>query len=169
MSRNLWEMHRSIGKITDKNSYFHINKICTAKSSYYNADSHVISLSCGRGRKEKFAHQRSNKPLIILWLCSGPTSSGLGARCQTHLPTPAVQYVYSMHETELLHLPGPFPAPQISTIDLDLVLFDQSTRLHKTDLKMLNIVRLWKCDELWFFMHLLIYHPCFHVQYKPPY
>ncbi len=166
-------MHRSVGKITDKNVViFNINKICTAKSSYYNADSHVISLSCGR--KEKFAHQRSNKPLIILWLCSGPTSSGPGARCQTHVPTPAVQYVYSMHiycthETEVLHLQGPFPAPQISTIDLDLVLFDQSMRLHKTDLKKLNIVRLWKCDELWFFMHLLLYHPCFHVQYKPPY
>ncbi len=70
-------MHRSVGKITDKNvDIFIINKICTAKSNYYNADNHIISLSCGHGRKEKFAHQRSNEPLIMLWLCSGPPYSG---------------------------------------------------------------------------------------------
>ncbi len=69
-------MHRSVVKITDENVIFIINKMFTAKSSYYNADNHVISFSCGRGRKEKFAHQRSNKPFIILWLCSGPLFSG---------------------------------------------------------------------------------------------
>ncbi len=46
-------MHRSLGKITDENVVILIiNKICTAKSSYYNAVNLVISLSCGRGTKK---------------------------------------------------------------------------------------------------------------------
>ncbi len=88
-------MNWSIGKITDENVIiFIINKICTAKSSYYNTDKHIISLSCGRGKKEKFSHQCSNKPLIILWLYSGPPSRSnyfsFLTRCQSYMPTPAL-------------------------------------------------------------------------------
>ncbi len=70
-------MHRSIGKITDEDVViFIINKICTAKSSYYNADNHVISLSGGRCRKTSL---HTNVPI-----------SHFKTRCQTYLPTPAL-------------------------------------------------------------------------------
>ncbi len=48
MSRNLQEMHRSIGKITDENVLLFSSQTKFAAIIPFNADNHVISLSSGR-------------------------------------------------------------------------------------------------------------------------
>ncbi len=48
MSRNLQEMHRSVGKITDENILLFSSQTKFAAILPFNADNHVISLSSGK-------------------------------------------------------------------------------------------------------------------------